>query len=311
MDDITVSGAGGASESTSTNGSAEVVTQQPSADVGEKAGNVTESPITDNGTQAGNAGTAESTGEGKAPQTRDENRRFAEQRRKYVQELQRQRAGEAERTKTAVDAAIASLGIKDARGNLITTKEALDAAQAERTKAERNQKLKRIGLDEEVFNDLVNEAVNSHPDVKAAKQAAESARMAEEKASNERAKQAFDADIRTIAEKYDPAIKSFADLTASENYASLSKYVRENGLSLVDAYRLANLEKIRAKEIGAARQGAINDINSKAHLQSMGTPIGAGAAAVPARTMQMYRSMGYSDADATAAYNRFLNETKK
>lgn len=309
MDDITVSGTGGVTEST---GSAGVVSQQPSADAGEKAGNVTEPPISDNGTQANGTGsTVTEKPTEKVVQTREENSRFAEQRRRYAQELQRQRAGEAERTKAAVDAAIASLGIKDSNGNVITSKEALETAQAERAKAQRSAKLKRLGLDEGTFNDIVNEAVNNHPDVRAAKQAAESARMAEEKASNERAKQAFDADIRTISEKYDPSIKSFADLASSENYADLSKYVRENGLSLVDAYRLANLEKIRAKEIGAARQGAINDINSKSHMQSMGAPIGAGAAAVPARTMQMYRSMGYSDADATAAYNKFLNEQKK
>lgn len=309
MDDVTVNTSAGVTETTGGG----VVTSAPGDTAGAKAGNVTESPATDTGAGAESSATVNTEnngGEGAAPQSHEDNRRFAEQRRKYEGELQRQRAGEAERTKAAVDAAIAAMGIKDSRGNLITTKDQLDSVRAEQAKAERTARLRRMGLDEGSFNELVSEAVNSHPDVQAAKAAAEAARAAEEKAANEQAKQAFDRDLREIAEKYDPTIKSFSDLVNSENYAEVSKYVREKGLSVLEAYKMANFDRITAQRTAAAKQSAINDINNKNHMQSMGTPIGTGSAIVPPRTMEMYRSMGYTDAQAAAAYNKFLSDHK-
>lgn len=305
MDDVTVNTSAGVTETSG----GEVVTSAPSVDAGVKEGNVTESPTANAGTVP-EQNTENSGREGSAPQSHEDNRRFAEQRRKHAEEIRRIQAGEAERTKAAVDAAIAAMGIKDPRGNLITTKDQLDSMRADQAKADRTARLRRMGLDEGSFNELVSEAVNAHPDVQAAKAAAEAARAAEEKAANEHAKQAFDSDLREIAEKYDPSIKSFQDLVNSENYPEISRYVRERGLSIRDAYRLANFDKITAQRTAAAKQSAINDINNKNHMQSIGNPIGTGSAIVPPRTLEMYRSMGYTDAQAAAAYNKFLNDHK-
>lgn len=306
MDDVTVNTTAGTTEATG--GGA--VSTAPSVDAGVKEGNVTAAPAADTGSVPA-TNTENSGREGTAPQSHEDNRRFAEQRRKYEGELQRQRAGEAERTKAAVDAAIAAMGMKDPRGNLITTKDQLEQVRADQAKAERTAKLRRMGLDEGSFNELVSEAVNSHPDVQAAKAAAEAARAAEEKAANEQAKQAFDNDLREIAEKYDPSIKSFSDLVNSENYAEVSKYVRDKGLSVLEAYKMANFEKITAQRTAAAKQSAINDINNKNHMQAIGSPVGTGSAVVPPVSMRMYRSMGLTEAEATAAYTKYLEELKK
>lgn len=305
MDDVTVSTSAGTTEATG----GEVVSTAPNDTAGAKAGNVTESPTTNAGTVP-EQNTENSGREGTAPQSHEDNRRFAEQRRKHAEELRRYQAGEAERTKAAVDAAIAAMGMKDPRGNLITTKDQLEQVRADQAKAERTAKLRRMGLDEGSFNELVSEAVNSHPDVQAAKAAAEAARAAEEKAANEQAKQAFDNDLREIAEKYDPSIKSFSDLVNSENYSEISKYVRDKGLTVLEAYKMANFDRITAQRSAAAKQSAINDINNKNHMQSIGAPIGTGSAIIPPRAMEMYRSMGYTDAQAAAAYNKFVNDHK-
>ena len=64
-------------------------------------------------------------------------------------------------------------------------------------------------------------------------------------------------------------IKSKEDLVKLENFEDIVKLV-EKGNSLVEAYKLANFDKLVSKKQSAAEQAAINQAKSKSHLQKTG-----------------------------------------
>ena len=69
----------------------------------------------------------------------------------------------------------------------------------------------------------------------------------------------------------DPLVKSLADIAKMETFPQFDAYVRR-GLSLPEAYRLANFESLSQRDAAASRQAAINAAKGKSHL----SPIGGG-----------------------------------
>ena len=112
----------------------------------------------------------------------------------------------------------------------------------------RERILKKAGLSEEKFKEFVN----SQPEVSEARAAAQAA--------------AIDEQVRQIHE-IDPTINEFADLGKLENFKQFYDLARNHHLSLVDAYKLANMDKLTQRRIDAERQAARNAAASKAHLQ--------------------------------------------
>jgi hypothetical protein len=89
----------------------------------------------------------------------------------------------------------------------------------------------------------------------------------------------------------DEGIKEITDF-ANKPYLPKMRELIDKGLSLVEAYEVANRDALRARQTAAARQAALNDINGKAHL----TPVaGAGESLdnvqVPLEVMKTYRRM--------------------
>lgn len=130
-----------------------------------------------------------------------------------------------------------------------------DAIEVQQRQAQ-EQKLREKGIDPSI----VDQMVQNSPAMKEAKQVIERNKM-------EQAKQTLDNDIREIS-KFDPDIKSIDDLMKSPNYETVFGYVKNNNLSLVDAYRLANSSKLAVREREAAKQAAINSAKSTTHLET-------------------------------------------
>lgn len=103
--------------------------------------------------------------------------------------------------------------------------------------------------------------------------------------------------------KWNPKIQTLGDILSMETGPVFSKYVRENGLSYFDAYRLANADEIRRIEGVAAGQKAAVAAQSKAHLQSTKSR-GHGEMAVPADVQQYYRAF-FPNATATEISNMY------
>lgn len=166
----------------------------------------------------------------------------------------------------------------------------------------RERILKKAGLSEDKFREFVN----SQPEVSEARAAAEQTRR-------ERAKAAIDDQVRQIHE-LDPTINEFADLGKMPNFQKFYELARNHKLSLVDAYKLVNMDKLTQRRVDAERQAARNAAAGKAHL-TKNKPRGGGSAdiPVPADVAEFYRELepGISNADMQRDYARYAAKQQK
>lgn len=230
---------------------------------------------------------AEQTGR----QSKEENAKYAAIRRKAEEEA-------SAKAQKQIDDAFAALNMVDPyTGKPIKTKADFEAYQAGKTKEKTEGVLEKTGWTEDELKQYVDEL----PDVKAAKQAKETYERMQQK-------QALDTQIAELG-KIDSAIKSVEDLQKQDNYRTIYEYVLR-GLNIVDAYKLANFDKLSSEKLSAerassaARQAALNS-KSKEHLQPT-TPRGEGAATVPADVMEYYKALNPTAtvAEITAHYNK-------
>ena len=109
--------------------------------------------------------------------------------------------------------------------------------------------------------------------------------------------------LRQIAE-LDPEVKSLEDLTRTEQYGQLYALVRR-GYTLVDAYKLANFDRLTRRAELAAAQRYRNALDGVRHLTATRSH-GAGSP-VPADVAAQYRALnpGVSDGEIARHYNRY------
>lgn len=68
---------------------------------------------------------------------------------------------------------------------------------------------------------------------------------------------------------FDPSVKSLDDIVKMPTFPVFDAYVRQ-GLSITDAYRLANFDSLAQRDAAANRQAAINSVRGKSHLAPIG-----------------------------------------
>lgn len=110
------------------------------------------------------------------------------------------------------------------------------------------------GLDPE----LIEKAVNNSPAIKAANLVIQQQRI-------EELKNYLEKQVEEVS-KIDPDVKSVKDIESSERYPEIQRYVSENRLSIVDAYKLVYADKLTQKKTAAVKQQAINNVKSQQHL---------------------------------------------
>ena len=128
--------------------------------------------------------------------------------------------------------------------------DALQAQQQLQTKRELEEK----GLDP----NIIENAVNNSPAIKAATQIIAEQRLKDVKIY-------LDKQVEEIG-KIDPDIKTAQDIEQSERYSDILRYVNENHLSVVDAYKLVYADKLNSRRTNAVKQQAINNAKSQQHL---------------------------------------------
>lgn len=221
-------------------------------------------------------------------QSAEERHRQAEARRKAEREsykAQLRQELEAENAKK-MDSIIASMGrVNPFTKKPINTMAELEEYNRENDKRKKAERLSKLGISQEDFDELVE----NHPTVKAAKEAA--AALQQQKAELIRAQQ--DEELRAeMAEisKIDPNIKTPTDLMNHPMYAEVKRLVQENDHSIAEAFRIAT-EPARAKEQNdRVRQSAALAASGKSHLSSMQAAGGtAPQITVPEAVMKGYR----------------------
>lgn len=184
----------------------------------------------------------------------------------------------------------------------IRNKADYDTYRAKVEEDRRTKILKKAGISEEEFAKLAAE----QPEIKAqldeaqeAKRQAAAATMSEQ--------------MRQIHE-LDPAINTVEDLAKMPNYAEFYRFVKQNRLSLVEAYRLANMERLSERAAAATKQAAINAAQSKAHLEATKSRgKGGDVPAISAEVLEYYRAINpkATEAEIRADYARYLKNISK
>lgn len=246
----------------------EGVNESEAADQTEVASEVTEdeTEVTESGTEGENEVTEE-------PEL-DRNAIYADARRKAE--------AEAKRKYAAIDAQFAD-AFKDytnpITGQPITSAkdyyEALQAQQQLQTRKELADK----GIDP----NIIENAVNNSPAIKAATQIIAEQRLKDVKTY-------LDKQIVEIG-KIDPDIHSAADIEQSERYPEILRYVNENHLSVVDAYKLVYADKLNSRHTAAVKQQAINNAKSQQHLTATdgGTSSGDDLVEIPSGQLSQWK----------------------
>ena len=208
---------------------------------------------------------------------------------------------EQDRSKAEMDAFFAAAALKNTiTGKPITNmeefnewKQAFDAAKMQRD-------LKAGKLTPEGLQKMIEQT----PAIKQIQQIAQKQAEAAKQQSEAAAKARMEAEIQEI-HKLDPTINDVKDLlkmpTAKEFYALVKK-----GNSFLDAFRLANYDRLTAAAAEAAKQQAMNNARSKDHLTGASPQRGQGTVPVPADEMAMFRAInpGATDAEIQAYYNK-------
>ena len=135
-----------------------------------------------------------------------------------------------------------------------TSKDYLEALDAQQ-RLETNRRLEENGINPAI----IENAINNNPVVM---QAQEILRMNQ----IEQAKISMQNDITEIS-KLDASIKTIDDLGNKPYAQDLISYVN-SGLSLIDAFKLANFESLINQKSEASKQAAINQAKGKAHLSA-------------------------------------------
>ena len=123
----------------------------------------------------------------------------------------------------------------------------------------------------------------------------------------ERVKTLAEEQLREIA-KLDPSVSTLGDITRSETGEKFREYVGK-GLNFVDAFKLANMERLQKKADSASKHEAFKLISSKDHLRPTVTR-GQGALRVPPEEMEMYRQLNpnMSETEIMRHYNLYRHE---
>jgi hypothetical protein len=215
---------------------------------------------------------------------KDENAKYAAARRKAEAE---KKALEEKYAKEFAEM-MADLGVVNPLTNEpVKTKSEYEEVKALKKKQELESKLKKTGLD----LDTVNELVAEHPDVKAYKDTARTIQAERQRILEEESRKNFERELGIIKE-LDPSVKSYEDIRNMDSYDRMIEILRGfaptyKGDRLVDAFKLANLEKLASKKEAAIRQQVLNSTKSKEHLSP--TQIRSDAEPVPEAVKREYR----------------------
>lgn len=246
--------------------------------------------------------------EGKPAQSPEENSKYAAARRKAEAErdLAVQKAREEVRAqmKAEFEGTIKALGmVNPYTKQPIVDQAGLDEYRQKFEIEKKSKVAKRAGMNDQEFQQFVEDL----PEVKEARAKAEQAEAAQKAVAAERAKAEMDRQIAEIREM-DSSIQSIEDFPKMENYQQFYALVKR-GNTFTDAYKLANFDRLTSQNAQQAKQAALNQVNSKSHLDRT-TTRGAGAVTVPADVIAEYKALNptATNAEIQAHYAKYMKK---
>lgn len=219
----------------------------------------------------------------------------------FEQERERIAAQNKADTEAALDAQVATLGLKNPYRNNepITTNAQLIQFQQDSRKDKIQRMAKAAGMTE----DEVQELIDQHPDVAAGKQLRQQQEAQAREEARQKADRALNADLAEI-EKLMPGVGTREGVTSHTSWPEVRRLMQDNPkMGLLAAFRSVNAEAIAAGMAGKAAGAAKRNAASKSHLK-IGRGRGEGLPEVPADVKAIYRAFDpdMSENDMRRAY---------
>lgn len=276
------------------------------AEEGENGQDVAEPAESTEPSEDDGAGDSEPAKETMDEKTRREN---AARRRQQEQQAAVDRAVEAalqkERQQNAanLESIFTRAGLKNTfTGEPIRTKADFDAWETKFAEQRRAEEMKAGKMTPE----SLDRAISEHPVVKQAAQVVQQAQEQQKQRAMQQAQARIDAELAEIR-KTDPSIHTMEDLLKSTKGKEIYELAKK-GISLSQAYYLANRETIQQAMAESARQQAAKNTRGKQHLKATTGSAGDGQVSVPKAEMEMYRLLmpNATDAEIQAHYNKHI-----
>ena len=181
-------------------------------------------------------------------------------------------------------------------GQPITDARGYAEAFAAQQRLQMEEQLRQNNIDPSVIDRMIQDS----PAVKAAEAA--TAELNEIKAQ-----QMMERDIKAVLE-LDPTLNSAEDLYKDPKLPEVIEKINA-GLSLVDAYKIVNFDRLTGAKGEAAKQAAINSVKAKNHLATGASlDVGDSGEDIPANMIEMYKESfpEKSMAELKALYNKAL-----
>ena len=138
--------------------------------------------------------------------------------------------------------------------------------------------LKANGLDENIIQNMID----NNPVIQEAK-------MLKQQMQQERGQAQLQKEIEMISE-LNPNIKSLDDFRQLPNIDELNNLIINRGMSLSEAYKLANFKELTERQSAVAKQQAINLAKGKSHLTSTEGNSGE-EITVPKDVLELYKAL--------------------
>lgn len=201
----------------------------------------------------------------------------------HKQELERVR----QEGRDALDAQAKGMGLVDPyHGNRpITTQAELEEYQAANREAKIDRYCKAAGMTREQFDELVGNL----PEVRAAKDAQERARAAEQTAQEQQARDRLNAEVAEIR-KLCPEIKDLEALAAHESYDKVIARMKATGDGVLDAFKHVNFDLLMKQQAHDAKRQSARNSRGKDHLRGTGGK-GKGGATIPEDQLRIYQRL--------------------
>lgn len=250
---------------------------------------------TDEGTETGAVDEPESEPTGGKT---EEDSRFASVRRKAEEEARSRYEARMQNVNSEIKRVFGNVK-NPTTGAPIESFEDYIKAVEEQQRLTREQEMRSKGIDPKI----IDEMIQTSPAIRQANQ------IMQNSLRNE-AKQKLAADIKAVSE-IDPSIQSEADIANLETYPQILDLVTKHGLSLPEAFKLANYDSIATRKAEAARQAAVNQAKGKSHMEQSGS--GASTSEnevdIPQSEIATWREWypGLSDAELKKKYNRTIS----
>ena len=231
----------------------------------------------------------EESTEQKEVQSPEVNAQYAAIRRKAEEDAQKRINGEFKRLFGNVVSPVTGKNIE-------TYEDYLQAVSYQQREAQ-NQMLAEKGIDPA----FIEQIINNSPAMIQAQQILEERNRAE-------VQRRLDEDLKVVSQM-SPDIKSIKDIENHSSYPVVLQYV-EKGLSLPEAFKLANYDSLSNKSTEAAKQAAINQAKSKGHLETTNSVSGSSDLVdIPDSEISIWRDYypGLSDAELKKKYNRTIS----